>query len=77
MIEQWKVASVNTIRREDPVWQQAVDWVIREHEKTLGATERKSLLIWLAEAAEHRNAYTEARKIWLLTGLVPAEDEQG
>lgn len=59
----------------DAVWQRAVDWLIQEHEDTFDDAARKALLLWLAEAPAHRRAYEDARRLWLLTGLVPTADE--
>ena len=62
--------------RGDAVWQQALDWIMREHEKSLDTVARSDLCDWLAEAPAHQQAYEQARTLWLVTGLVPTADEQ-
>lgn len=58
------------------VWQEAVGWVMREHEESLDDAAREALRQWLAEVPAHRQAYEQARTLWLITGLVPTADEQ-
>lgn len=58
---------------EDEVWHTAVDWVIREHE-SLSPVELKELIDWLNMDPVHRDAYDDASRLWLLTGLVPRSD---
>ncbi len=62
--------------RGNAAWRQAVDWIVREHDESFDDAARRALLLWLAEAAAHRQAYEEARRLWLLTGMVPTADEQ-
>ncbi|MFC6632701.1 FecR/PupR family sigma factor regulator [Microbulbifer taiwanensis] len=59
----------------DAAWNQAVDWLMREHEESLDDAAREALIDWLASPA-HRKAYEQARTLWLVTGLVPTSDEQ-
>ena len=64
------------IKRGDAVWQQALDWIMREHEQPLDKAACNALRNWLAQAPSHRQAYDQARTLWLLTGLIPTADEQ-
>ncbi|WP_008737421.1 FecR/PupR family sigma factor regulator [Isoalcanivorax pacificus] len=60
----------------DPAWEQAMDWVMREHEQgALDASDQRTLHDWLAAAPAHQKAYQEARRVWLLTGMLPGEGE--
>ena len=56
---------------DDTIWQQALDWVLRDHERPLESDEAARLHAWLDADEAHRHAYREARHVWLLTGLVP------
>jgi ferric-dicitrate binding protein FerR (iron transport regulator) len=60
----------------DAVWKQALEWIMREHEELLDDAARNALRDWLAETPVHRQAYDQARTLWLVTGLVPTADEQ-
>lgn len=64
-------------RENDPVWQTAVDWVLRVHGSSLDPETTATLAAWLAQDPAHRTAYEEAARVWLLTGLVPpsADDD--
>jgi len=61
--------------REDPAWQTAWRWVIREHEGPLPAEEQEELVRWLKADPAHFKSYEEASRIWLLSGLLPSEDD--
>lgn len=63
--------------RLDAAWKQAVDWLMREHDECLDDAARDALYRWLAEEPTHRQAYKQARDVWLITGLVPTRDERG
>jgi transmembrane sensor len=56
---------------DDTIWQQALDWVLRDHEQPLDSDRAARLRAWLDANQAHRTAYREARHLWLLTGLVP------
>ncbi|WP_435105202.1 FecR/PupR family sigma factor regulator [Arhodomonas sp. AD133] len=60
---------------EDPLWREALDWVMREHEDALDERELARLRAWLAESPAHREAHEQARRLWLITGLVPPSDD--
>ena len=60
----------------DLAWKQAVDWIMREHEQPLDDAAQERLRHWLAQAPAHRNAYEQARALWLITGLMPTADEE-
>ena len=55
---------------QDQVWRTAVEWVIRSHGK-LDPADLKELSKWLQVHPSHKEAYEEAARLWLLTGLVP------
>ena len=66
--------------RDDATWQAALGWVMALHESPADEGVRAGLAAWLAQDPSHRTVYEEARRVWLLTGLVPpseapAEDE--
>jgi transmembrane sensor len=55
-----------------PVWDRALDWLLR-----VEAAPRDRLLLaerdaWLAEHASHAAAYRQAEQLWRLTGAVPS-----
>ena len=54
------------------MWQAALGWVMALHESPDDESLRDKLAAWLAQDPAHRTAYEEARRVWLLTGLVPA-----
>lgn len=56
---------------DELIWQQALDWVLREHEQPLNESVQAGLRAWLDQGAAQRQAYDKARYVWLLTGLVP------
>ncbi|MFT7773018.1 FecR/PupR family sigma factor regulator [Roseateles sp.] len=57
---------------DDPVWADAWAWVQRQHDAATWDDEALTALArWLAEDPGHRQAYDKARRLWLLTGLVP------
>lgn len=65
-------------RQNDSVWQAAVEWVLRVHERPLDAQAQAALTAWLdQDPAHHRAAYDEAARVWLLTGLVPPSGDDG
>ncbi|MFJ5535660.1 FecR/PupR family sigma factor regulator [Vreelandella titanicae] len=61
---------------DDAVWQTALDWLMREHEKTLSDADREALHAWLAASSQHRRVFREAEQLWLLTGMIPRSDER-
>ena len=66
---------INTVF-DDVIWRQAVDWLLQEQEETFDGSAHKALLLWLAEAEGHRQAYEKARKVWMITGLQPSSEEK-
>ncbi|HUG25901.1 FecR/PupR family sigma factor regulator [Piscinibacter sp.] len=58
--------------QDDAMWQAALGWVMALHESPADRGVRDKLAAWLAEDSAHRAVYDEARRVWLLTGLVPA-----
>lgn len=58
------------LQREDPVWNTAVEWVIRGHGLPDPAY-LEELTDWLNQDPSHRAAYEEASRLWLLTGFLP------
>lgn len=53
--------------------QAAIGWVMALHEAPQDPAVRERLAAWLAADPAHRAAYGEARRLWLLTGLVPPQ----
>jgi transmembrane sensor len=66
-----KHPEANAAPLQDPVWQAAWHWVLREHEGRLDDAQRAERLAWLNADPAHRKAYDEAARLWLLAGLVP------
>ncbi|KQV59749.1 MULTISPECIES: DUF4880 domain-containing protein [unclassified Duganella] len=64
-------------RDNDPVWQAALDWVLRAHAQPLDAATAPALAAWLEQDPVHRKAYEEASRVWLLTGLMPPAADRG
>lgn len=62
--------------RGDVIWQQAMDWIMREHEELLDDALHQEFRHWLTAAPAHAQAYEQARTLWLIAGLVPTVDEQ-
>ena len=58
-------------RDNDPVWQAALDWVLRTQRQPSDAAAAAALADWLARDPAHRKAYEEASRAWLLAGLLP------
>lgn len=59
-------------RRDDPIWQTAWQWVLREHEEQpLPPQAQAELREWLGADPAHRQCHEQAAHLWLLTGLVP------
>ena len=58
--------------QNDPLWNAAWDWVIREHDQPLDEAVRAELVTWLKADAAHLKYYEEAQRIWLAAALVPA-----
>ena len=56
---------------EDPVAAAAIGWVMALHDAPDDAAVRDALAQWLAADPAHRTAYAQARRVWLLTGLLP------
>lgn len=63
--------------RQHDLWQAAVDWVLRAHERPLDAQTAAALTAWLEQDPGHRQAYQEAVRVWRLTGLVPPARDDG
>lgn len=58
--------------KDDAVWQNALDWVMRQHEQPLDADGVADLRTWLDAASAHREAYEQALQVWRLTGAKPS-----
>ncbi len=59
----------------DATWRQALNWIIREHESSFDDMTRAMLHQWLADSVANQKAYQEARTLWMIMGLIPADDE--
>lgn len=62
--------------KADPVWEAAWAWVMRQHEReSFDASAQAELARWLQAHPSHRQAYDQASRLWLLTGLVPPAND--
>ncbi|WLW59493.1 DUF4880 domain-containing protein [Achromobacter aegrifaciens] len=62
--------------KQDPVWDAAWSWVLRQHEHdSFDANAEAELVQWLAVDAAHRQAYDNAGRLWLMVGLVPPAND--
>ena len=62
----------DVIPNQDPVWDIAWSWVLRQHEReSFDANAEAELAQWLAADAAHRQAYDKAGRLWSMAGLVP------
>lgn len=62
--------------KQDPVWDIAWSWVLRQHErKSVDASAEAELAQWLAADVAHRQAYDKAGRLWLMVGLVPPAND--
>ena len=60
--------------RQQAAWQDAMTWVMRQHEQALAEADLVRLDEWLAASALNRQAYEQARQVWQLTGAQPPDD---
>lgn len=60
----------------DIAWEQAVSWIMRQHESQLDEVDLKIMKTWLQEDPLHQKVYGKARALWVATGLIPSVDEQ-
>ncbi|MCY1276098.1 Protein FecR [compost metagenome] len=58
--------------RGDPVWEQALDWLLRIQAQPHDRALHQALANWLAERDEHEQAWRKAEKVWHLSGQLPA-----
>ncbi|MCR9072735.1 MAG: FecR domain-containing protein [Alphaproteobacteria bacterium] len=56
--------------QRDPVWDQALDWLLAVQERPQDVRLRTELETWLAADPRHRAAYDKAQRVWTLTGDV-------
>ncbi|TJZ72941.1 FecR/PupR family sigma factor regulator [Chitiniphilus eburneus] len=61
--------------REDPIWEEAWNWVIRQHEGDFDTAAQAEFAAWMQAGADRPVAYEDAARIWLLTGLVPPAND--
>jgi transmembrane sensor len=57
--------------RDDPIWQAALDWLLRIEASPADTRLRAERDAWLAKSTAHARAYRKAEKVWRLTGEVP------
>ncbi|HKX40508.1 MAG TPA: FecR/PupR family sigma factor regulator [Burkholderiaceae bacterium] len=57
--------------KKDSIADAAIGWVMALHDAPHDPAVRDALAQWLAADPAHRVAYAEARRVWLLTGLLP------
>lgn len=62
---------MTTSRANDPVWQAALDWVLATRAQPPDRRTASQLQDWLDQSPAHRQAYEQAVRVWLLTGLLP------
>lgn len=62
---------MSTTQRDDPLWQQAWQWVKRAHDGPLTAQEQAELVAWLGADPAHRRCHDEASRLWLDASLLP------
>jgi ferric-dicitrate binding protein FerR (iron transport regulator) len=55
----------------DSIEQAALAWVMALHEAPGDTTLLIALADWLNASPQHRRAYEEANRVWVLTGLIP------
>jgi transmembrane sensor len=58
---------------QDSIDQAAIGWVMAVHDAPDDTALRDSLAAWLASDPAHQAAYSEIRRVWLLTGLLPPQ----
>lgn len=54
--------------RDDPVWREALDWLMRCHAAPDDAALRRELRAWLVRDARHAAVFHRAEAVWRLTG---------
>jgi transmembrane sensor len=54
-----------------PIWDRALDWLLRIAAAPEDQRLRAARDAWLAEDAAHAEAYRRAERVWRLTGVVP------
>lgn len=65
-------------RRNDPVWERALDWLLRVQAAPGDAELSRQRDLWLAENGDHAKAYRKAEKVWRITGdVAPASPVHG
>jgi len=57
---------------DDPVWDQAMDWVLALHAAPDDAGLRRDLAAWRAADPAHDRAYVRAERVWRVTGGLAA-----
>lgn len=55
-------------RPKDPVWEAALDWLLRVQQNPHDAEQQHALHHWLQDSPEHQRAYRKAEKVWRLSG---------
>lgn len=56
--------------RDDPAWEQSLDWLMRIQASPLDDDLLRQRDRWMAEDEGHARAYRKAEKVWRLTGQV-------
>ena len=59
--------------KEDPVREEAFDWLMRVQAAPGDAAVRASLDSWLSESETHRKTYRSVERMWRLAGDLPAD----
>jgi ferric-dicitrate binding protein FerR (iron transport regulator) len=59
----------------EAAWEQAISWIMRQHENPLNEIDLDAMSKWLKEDPLHQKVYGEVRALWIATGLIPLADE--
>lgn len=57
-------------RPQDPVWEAALDWLLRVQENPHDRELQQALQSWFQDSPERQRAYRKAEKVWRLSGHV-------
>ena len=57
-------------RKQDPVWEEALDWLLRLQAAPTDVALIRERDAWIAASPAHADAYRRAEKVWRLTGDV-------
>lgn len=58
---------------DDPVWDEALDWVMLMRDHALDAQAEQRLLDWLGTSPQHVKCFRQALVVWQVTGQLSPE----